>query len=121
MDIRPVVNWQSPEAMPNVAKGEVEKFWLAMRIKRKGEWFTTVIDAQYVNKPLEYDEDGDLLDDDCFVNEDGDPINALGWHHVMEHADFDGYYEPIEFDAERELLGWGQYLKPEFNGLGESV
>ena len=118
MDIRPVVDWQSPETTPNVPKGETKTFWIATRFKRRGEWKTAVFDAQYVNKPLEYAED-DIekeypLDDDHFVNEDGEAMEAIGWHSLMEHADFHGYYEPIVFSEDRELLGWGEYQKPKF-------
>lgn len=119
MNIRPVVDWQSPQTTPDVPKGETKTFWIAVQFKRKGEWHKSVFDAQYVNKPLEYAED-DIncecpLDDEHFVSHDGDPIEAVGWHSVMEHADFSGYYEQIIFNEDRELLGWGDYLKPEFD------
>lgn len=119
-DIRPVVHWNSPETIPDVPKGETKTFWLATRYKRRGEWVEVVFDAQYVNKPLEYAEDDDEkewpLDDDHFVNEDGEPIEATGWHSLMEHADFHGYYEPVVFGDDREFLGWAEYQKPEFKG-----
>ncbi|WED23048.1 3'-5' exoribonuclease [Vibrio sp. JC009] len=115
---KPVIDWQSPETTPDIPKGETKTFWLATRYKRKDKWHTAVFDAQYVNKPLEYAEDDSdkecPLDDEHFVDCDGCPIEALGWHSLKEHADFHGYYEPIVFNEERELLGWGEYLAPEF-------
>nr|WP_319552409.1 hypothetical protein [uncultured Vibrio sp.] len=121
-NIRPVVDWQSPEATPNVPKGETKTFWLAiLRKRRDGSQAVMVLDAQYVNKPLEYAEDDIAkecpLDDECFVSEDGDPIESVGWHCLMEHADFDGYYRPISFDENYELLGWGEYITPDFTGV----
>ena len=57
MNIKPVVDWQSPEITPNVPKGETKTFWLAVSSNIRGEFKTFVFDAQYVNKPLEYAEE----------------------------------------------------------------
>lgn len=116
-DVKPTVNWQSPLSIPVVQKGDSDVFWLATRIRRGNDWAVVVFDAQYVNNPLEY-ADSDIEKEEPlgepFYTEDGEPIDAVGWHSVMEHVDFNGYYEPIVFDENRELLGWGLYLKPEF-------
>ncbi len=119
MNIRPVVNWKKPEQIPHVEKGETVTFWIAVRYKRKDEWETSIFDAQYVNKPLEYADD-DLdnecpLDDDHFCNEDGEAMAAEGWFNLLNHPEFSSFYEPISFSDDYELLGWGDYLKPEFN------
>ena len=121
MNTRPIADWQSPDTVPNVPKNETKQFWVAVRRKSHNEeWRKFVFDAQYVNKPLEYDKDDpdhedEPINDDYFVDEDGAPMEAIGWHSLMEHADFDGYYTPLAFGDDYELLGWSEYLKPEFN------
>lgn len=121
MNIKPVVDWKSPETTPSVPKGETKTFWLAVGSSIRGEFRTFVFDAQYVNKPLEYAED-DIgcecpLDDECFVTSDGDPIECIGWFDVRNHQDFDNYYEPLSFNEDYTLLGWAEYEKPDFTGI----
>lgn len=120
-DPQPWVYWQSPDVVPEVAKGEAETFWIAVKYLRKGEWQTTVFDAQYVNKPIEFaPDDTELeypLDDDHFVDGNGDPVAALGWHSLLNHPEFSSYYEGISFNDEYVLLGWAKYCKPAFTGL----
>lgn len=117
--IRPVVNWQSPEKTPEVKKGEIQIFWLAVKSKARNgnEWRKYTFPAYYINKPLEYADDDidkmEPLDDDHHVDTDGYPISSIGWHNELEHADFSGYYEPISFREDYVLLGWGEYLTPE--------
>ena len=119
MDTKPIVNWQSPETVPNVPKDETETFWVAVKRKTQTGWRKFVFDAQYVNKPLEFEEDDTEkqfpLSDDYFVDEDGQPTECVGWFSLREHADFSGYYEPLTFNSEYILLGWGKYQTPEFN------
>ncbi|TDF41939.1 hypothetical protein EYS14_03585 [Alteromonadaceae bacterium M269] len=120
MEQKPIVNWQSPDTTPEVGKGKTDIFWIAVNYKREDAWHTTVFDAQYVNKPLEFAEDDTEkeypLDDDCFFDMDGDPIESIGWYRLLEHADFNGYYEPITFRESYVLLGWAKYQKPEYPG-----
>lgn len=118
MEQKPVVNWQSPETTPEVEKYESESFWIAVKSLVKDGWRESVFEAQYVNKPLEYDEsDSDCenpLDDNHFVNVDGEPMEAVGWYCVRDHSEFSDFYEPITFGKEYVLLGWGNYIKPDF-------
>lgn len=117
MSTKPIVDWQSPDSVPDVPKDETETFWVAVEFTRgNGETSRCVYDAQFVNKPVEFDEEGEPLSDDYFVTEDGDPVSAVGWHSLKEHADFDGYYDPLPFSDDYVLLGWAVYEKPDFIG-----
>jgi len=116
--LTPQVIWQLPSKTPEVPKGENHLFWIAVQSQwSAGEQPRTLVYlANYINKPLELDDDGEPLDDDCHVNTDGDPISAIGWHNQYDHPDFSGYYEPIQFNEQLKLLGWAEYLPPEWNG-----
>ena len=111
-----MVDWQSPETIPVVPKYGIEVFWLAVEATIKGEKQIVVFDALYINKPLEYEnsDDEEPLDSDYHVDLDGHPIQAIGWHRALEHEEFSNYYEQINFNDDYVLLGWGEYLKPDF-------
>ena len=114
-----VVEWKSPELTPDVKKYDQELFWIAVRSK----WSdsepsrTSVYLAHYINKPLELDEDGEPLSDDCFVDTDGAYMDAVGWHDQYEHHDFSGFYQKVNFSEKLVLLGWAEYQPPEFTGV----
>lgn len=121
MDTTPVVNWQSPEKTPEVKTDEVKEFWVAVRFQKKDGWGDAVFSAQYVNKPLEYaDDDPDCENEpvnDFFVTCDGEPMESVGWFSVKSHSEFEDYYQPIFFNKEYILLGWAEYIKPEFSQI----
>ena len=120
---KPVVIWNDPIFTPIIPLDSEKTFWVAVLVTRhiqSSNSITTsqiVFDAQYVNRPLEIDSDGEPTNDDHFVSEDGEPVDAVGWHSVKEHSDFNGYYEPLEFSERFVLLGWAEYQVPEFNGV----
>lgn len=110
-----IVNWHSPEEIPFVSKGESTEFWIATERKdRNGKLITSVYCAQYTNMPVSFDEDGEPDTDYHLVSEDGEAISAVGWYSVKNHYDFDDYYDPISFNEDLKLLGWTDYIKPEF-------
>ncbi len=116
---KPIVNWQDPKTTPSVSKYDMDMFWLAVKLTRSnGESENHVFSAFYMNKPLEYSESDSEneypLDDHHHVDVDGYPVEAVGWHRSLGHSDFDNYYEPITFNSDYQLLGWGEYLEPEF-------
>ena len=114
---KPMVDWQSPDLLPNVKDGDSETFWIAVQRNRNGESPIFVFDAQYINKPLKFDDEdldqeeplGDYLEDS-----DGRPVEAIGWYSTLSHPEYSSYYEPLSFDKDNVLLGWGEYLKPDF-------
>lgn len=117
-NIRPSVEWNKPELIPSVEKGEMQLFWIAVlsQWNPDQEPKQHVFLAHYVNKPLELDEDGESILPDPFEDCDGDYVSAVGWHDEHNHPDFNGYYEPITFNEQYKLLGWAEYLPPEFTG-----
>lgn len=112
----PVVFWRSPNEVPPVKKFEKELFWIAVRHQRSADKDPkhAVFLAHYINKPLEFDEYDEPIDPDPHVNEDGDYVKAVGWHNEYDHHDFSGYYQPIEFNDQYQLLGWAEYVPPVF-------
>lgn len=113
------VDWQNPKQIPDVPKGETKEFWVAA--KRTYEDLNglafeevTVFTAQYVNMPVNIDENGETDTDDYLVDIDGDPLSAVGWFSVKDHNDFDNYYEPLFYTDEHVLLAWAEYTKPTF-------
>lgn len=109
------LGWNDPNAIPEVPKGESVSFWISVeRTNRQGGKLTNVYCAQYTNMPVVFDEDGEPDTDFHLVSEDGETISAVGWHDVKNHYDFDDYYEPIVFNEDCKLLGWKEYVKPEF-------
>lgn len=114
------VNWNKPDTTPDVKKYDYKEFWIAAeRHYPNHEPKVFVHSAFYVNKPLEYAEDDvdfeEPLDEYHFVTSDGEPIECVGWFNCKEHAEFDGYYEPISFNEDYTLLGWAEYETPVFN------
>lgn len=114
---KPVVEWQDPTTVPDVPKYETKTFWVVVESFGRQH----VFDAQYCNKILDYKEDDpdcedEPLDPYHFVTQDGEPIDCVGWYDVRNHQDFDGYYEPLNFNDHYKLLAWAEYEKPDFNG-----
>lgn len=35
----------------------------------------------------------------------------------FHHPEFSGYYEPITFNDKYQLLGWAEYVLPEWSGV----
>lgn len=111
-----IVNWNSPQNTPLVEEGSTKEFWIAVETNYPNREKTRrVFSAQYVNMPVETDDDGEPNTDNYLVDCDGEPLSCVGWHSVKDHADFYDYYEPLSFTDEYKLLGWADYIKPEFN------
>ena len=104
------VIWQSPETTPNVPSGTEKEFWVAVENKES----VNVFIALFQNRPLELDENGEPLDDDCLINTDGEPIDSVGWVFNQEHYEFDNYYTPLVFLGETKLVGWAELEVPSF-------
>lgn len=107
------VIWNAPDAIPEVQKGSEKQFWIATLSKCTGKQHVYL--AQYQNRPLEYDEHGELLSDDYLVSPDGEPHESVGWVSSKQHAEFDEYYELISFNDDYQLLGWAEYQPPTFD------
>lgn len=118
------VVWHSPESTPEVGKNEKRTFWIAVNVTLRpcnGDPVIkqVVFPAQYLNMPLEYDDEGELLNDDCPVNTDGDHVEAIGWHTERDHEEFDNYHPAIDFNDDYVLLGWAEYEVPSFTGVNQ--
>lgn len=113
--------WNKPDILPPVGKDDIETYWVAIRMTRHphcGDTVDTVVfPAQYMNMTLSLDGDGYPTNDDYLKNIDGDPVEAIGWHTVRDHEEFENYYPPLEFSDDYVLLGWAEYEVPEFKGL----
>ena len=118
-DTRPIVAWNSPNIAPTSEKMFLVAIQHTYYRQSTNEHIvsTLVFNAQYVNRPLEVDSNGEPTNDHHFVNDDGEPIEAIGWYSVKEHSEFDNYYEPLQFYEDYVLLGWAEYQVPEFTGV----
>lgn len=115
MNIKPVVEWHSPEEIPDVPKNTTKNFWIAVEYPTEREDRTLVFTAQYVNMPLELDENGESLNVEQFVDHSGDPMEAVGWYDLQVHVDYPEYYDSLDFNENYKLLGWAEYDKPDFS------
>ena len=117
---KPVVEWKSPQEIPSIDIYSEKTYWVAIKRALTGRIGDTnetvhVFDAQYLNKPLVMDDNGDYENDDFLCDPDGEPMEAVGWFSSREHSEYDSYYEQLIFSDEMILLGWAEYEKPEFN------
>jgi hypothetical protein len=105
---------------PNAPVGESEEYFVAVRYEtnyREKEIHEVVLQLQYCNKPLQYDEEGELLPLEYYhVDESGEPVEAVGWHTKYEHSNFDGYYVPIHHSW--EVVAYQSIDKPTFPKTG---
>lgn len=118
--VPPEVLWHSAEEVPPVEVGDLTKFWVAVLSHYKlkdGKPSILVFCASYANRPLFLNEGGEPTTDDYHTNEDGEPVEVVGWMNEFHHPDFDGYYETINFNDEYQLLGWAEYTVPVWNSV----
>jgi hypothetical protein len=84
------------ERLPDVPEGDEQEVIVCVQRAHNGKRY--VFSARYLNKfPL-------------FCG-DEEPLLATGWHDVKEHADYDGWYEPLSLSDGDEIVGW-QPLPP---------
>lgn len=110
-----VVDWQKPESTPVVEVGSEKEFWIAVeatRSNKPAKIYTFL--AQYQNRPYEEGEE-EFSGDEPLVSVDGEYISSVGWVTCKQHTEFDNFYEPISFNDNYKLLGWAEYVAPEFN------
>lgn len=119
MSLVPKVNWQPPELIPDVPKYDMALFWIAVESTNNSEErpVTVVFAANYVNSPLDLDENGEPINGNHHVDDDGEPIGSVGWHNEYDHPDFNGYFQPICFNERYKLLGWAEYVTPVWEGI----
>ena len=85
------------ERLPEVELGENQEFIVCVYRKRQGKSYSFA--AQYLNAMQLYN--------DC---EDEEKL-FTGWHDVKEHADYDGWYSPLELSDGDAVTHW-QPLPP---------
>ena len=111
------VKWQSNESAPDVELGGENLFWLAVKSIRNGVEREHTFLANYINKPMLLDDNGEITDeaqDWLLSNEWGTDVEAVGWFSSKEHPDYSDWYEPITFNENYVLLGWAEYNAPPF-------
>jgi len=114
-----MINWNSPESIPQVKIGTEELFWIArLSVTTKKQ---SVYLAYYQNRPFHENEEDEVILEEVLADEDGDYISSVGWVSIKQHYEFENYYEPIYFGKEYKLLGWAEYAPPEFTDIGEPL
>lgn len=127
-DIGPTVTWNDPSVAPVVDLYGAKEFWVAIDVTRKsfkhdnGEQIvlgreTVVFCAQYLNRPIVLGDDNYPENDDYLRDDEGEPVSAVGWHSVRDHADYSDYFTSLDFGDDYVLLGWAEYQVPKFNGV----
>ncbi len=107
------IKWNNPEVAPDVELGTEKRFWIAV-LGRAGGVF--VYDALYQNRPVIID-DNDIQADWVVHDRDGEPHHSVGWVDSIEAEDFDYFHSEIQFTENYKLMGWAEYVKPEFTGV----
>lgn len=105
------VKWNEADKTPDVAKGEEVPYWIAVK-NDKGKVY--VFMAYYQNRPLEIDNNGEIINNYTLYDINGDPVGSDGWVDPKKHVDFDEFWEQINFNEHYELLGWAEYVPPTF-------
>ena len=118
-DVAPTVRWNDPKVVPVIELYSEKEFWVAVKsihTDRNGNVHENehVFCAQYVNRPVTIDEEGNADNDNYFSDQDGEPLSCIGWYSVQDHADFDNFYAPLGFSDSYILLGWAEHVKPTF-------
>lgn len=109
------VKWEDPDAIPDVAIGSEDFFWVATKHRLTDR--VSVFLALYQNRPVELDDDGEPNDSyDGLVDLDGEYVHSVGWVLNQAHAEFDNYYTPMDFSGLWRLVGWAKYAPPEYTG-----
>lgn len=109
------VDWCKPDEIPNVPVGETEEFWVASSYtSHNGEKITSVFVAQFVNMPVNFDDNGEPDTDYYLCDNNGDPISCVGWFSNKGNFDITDYYEPLFLFNGHVLLGWAEFEKPDF-------
>jgi hypothetical protein len=112
----PHVDWNKPEVIPEVKKYGNKLFWVAVQSQFSGAELpkVSVYLANYINSPLDLDENGEPINPDHHVDDSGEPIGSVGWHNQYDHPEYNGFYQPICFGDQIKLLGWAEYIPPVF-------
>jgi hypothetical protein len=104
------VDWNAPDKPPIVERWNSKQCWIA--VESAGQVRTSL--ARYQNYPLEQCEDG-CIDERTMFNEDDEAVNSVGWHVDKSSATNEDLFVEIEFSDTYRLLGWAEYLLPEFS------
>lgn len=115
------LKWQKPEETPSVEIGTETKYWIAIEVKNPKTETTTIktLLAYYQNRPFDQEkyDIGEIGDEDALVNCDGDYVDSVGWVSCKEHVEFENYYTPFNLDNNAKLMGWAEYIPPEFTSF----
>ena len=109
----PSVKWNPSCAMPDVAAGGQREFWV---VTQSMDEPPKVDILWWVNKPIQYDADGELMDG-CVSDHDGNPVKAFGWHRRNPRDGYLDWYDVVNFSEKYKLLNWAELLRPGFDGL----
>lgn len=95
------------ERLPEVALGDEELLWVCALRKHNGKKY--VFALHWVNRP--HTEGDDSEHDWEICNEDGDPMNCVGWHKVGCNSNYDEFFMAVE--EPEEIIAWMPMTKPE--------
>lgn len=113
-----IPDWKPASTLPDVPKGEAQIFWIAIKSGEGEEALIEVYKAQYVNKPLVFDDD-DIHHQTpiypCFMDENDNPVEAVGWYWTDQYCnEYSCWFNWIRFSAIGQLVGWAEYVPPQF-------
>lgn len=95
------------ERLPEVALGDEELLWVCALRKHNGKKY--VFALHWVNRP--HTEGDDSEHDWEISNEDGVPMNCVGWHKVGCNSNYDKFFMAVE--SPEEIIAWMPMTKPE--------
>ncbi|MBS9442446.1 hypothetical protein [Photorhabdus heterorhabditis] len=117
------IDWNFTEH-PDIKVGEEMKCWAYVEIKdnESDSLLKKVIMLTWINKPTPTCEDINDFDFREKLEEkwaipswavENDYylwLNMVGWHHVHDHPDYNGWYQPI--DEELKVIAWAPIIYP---------
>ncbi|EGR2774142.1 hypothetical protein V6956_004574 [Vibrio parahaemolyticus] len=106
------IDWQHPLEVPVVEMGTEKEFWIAVYSEQSKRQHVFL--AHYQNRPLVHDDDGELIENDWYLDGQGELVDSVGWVEHTRHDEYDNYYTKIGFREDYRLLGWAEYEPPRF-------
>ncbi|CAK3503995.1 Phage protein [Vibrio crassostreae] len=106
------IDWQHPLEVPVVEMGTEKEFWIAVYSEQSKRQHVFL--AHYQNRPLVHDDDGELIENDWYLDGHGELVDSVGWVEHTRHDEYDNYYTKIGFSEDYRLLGWAEYEPPRF-------
>jgi len=104
------LNWNDPEAVPDVELGTERMFIISVYSHHTGK--NHEFPAYYQNRPFDAEKALSVEPPDWTLYNDDEAVNSVGWVELKEHYEYDGFYEGINFNAQYKLMGWSEFKIP---------